>query len=440
MSRVEIRPIQLPRDTVAFVKAWWPIYADDPLWVPPLIFERKDFFNPKKNPYHQHADIQCFMAWKDGKPVGTISAQVDHAYQEIEAGIGFFGFFEFIDDEEVAQGLMDAACAWLREQGMEEARGPFNFNTNHEFGCLIDGFDTPPAIANPHNREYYPRIYEAIGMDKSKDWYAYWLDNEGGVPDRIRRISDRFEQRHPEVTIRKLSKKDFPAEKDRVHEIYDDAWSDNWGHSHMSPAEFEFMANGVKQLLDPDLAYIAFVGDEPAAVAITLPDYNQVVTKMNGRLFPFGWWHFLFGRSAITQIRVWILGVKLKYQHLPLGAPLYVRTWDEGSKRNITGAEASLILEDNHRMRGALEKLGARVYKTYRIWSRGLLTAEELGDDYEEDASDAPTELLHVIPPDLLDDEPAGGTRRGFRPGDEHEKDEASAEVGEAILDEDEPE
>lgn len=372
MARVEIRPIRLPEDATKFVKAWWPIYEGDPHWVPPLIFERKQFFDPKKNPYHQYADIQCFMAFRDGDPVGTISAQVDHPYQEIEPGVGFFGFFEFVDDEDIAACLMNAACDWLRDKGMTEARGPFNFNTNHEFGCLIDGFDTDPAIANPHNRAYYQRVYEAIGMVKSKDWFAYWMDN-GPIPPRIARIAERFIDRHPEITYRKGDMKNYEHELEVVHEIYEDAWSDNWGHTKMSREEFEFLAKGVKPLIDPDLFWFAEVDGDPAAMALSLPDYNQVVKKMNGRLFPFGWWHWLTGRSKIDQIRVWVLGVKQEYQHLALGAPLYYFTWQEGMKMDITGAEASLVYEDNHRMRGALQKLGAREYKTYRIWSRKLV-------------------------------------------------------------------
>jgi hypothetical protein len=415
MSRVEIRPIQLPRDTVRFVKTWWPIYEGDPHWVPPLIFERKAFFDPKKNPYHKYADIQCFIAYRDGRPVGTISAHVDRPYQEMEPGVGFFGFFEFIDDPEVAGSLMEAACDWLREKGMKEARGPLNFNTNQEFGCLVDGFDTDPCIANPHNREYYPGVYDTIGMVKSTDWYAYWMDN-GAVPPRIAAIADRFMSRHPEITVRRADMRRYSKELEITHEIYEDAWAENWGHTHMSREEFEFVANGVKQLIDPNLFWFAFVDDEPAAMALTLPDYNQVVKKMNGRLLPFGWWHFLTGRKRIDQIRVWILGVKLKFQHLPLGAPLYAKTWEEGSKLPIRGAEASLVLEDNHRMRGALEKLGGRIYKTYRIYSRRLVdeaTAEVPLDEIE----DADTEAVEVVARELPESESGPSTGAEEDPG-----------------------
>ena len=368
---VEIRPIELPRDAARFVKSWWPIYDDDAMWVPPLIFERKEFLHPKKNPYFKHADVQLFMAHRDGEPVGTISAQVDRGYQKIEEGVGFFGFFEFIDDTEVARALLEAACNWLRQRGMKQVQGPFNFNTNHEFGLLVDGFDTMPCIANPHNRNYYARIYEELGLTKTVDWYAYWMD-KGPLPERIGRISERFMSRHPEITLRRVDMKNFDKETAIFHEIYNDAWEDNWGHVHLSDEEFYALANGFKQIANPDLMWFAYVGDDPAALAVTLPDYNQVAKKMNGRLLPTGWFHFLRAKSTIKQLRVFILGVKKKYQKMPLGAPLYVKTWEEGLKLDITGAEASLILETNHRMRGALVKLGARIYKTYRIYGQSL--------------------------------------------------------------------
>ncbi len=363
-----VRPVQLPKEAARFVKSWWPIYEDDPNWVPPWIFERKQFFDPRKNPYFQQAEVRCFLATRDGKPVGTIAATVDENHVKAEPGLGLFGFFEFIDDEDVARALFDAARSWLAQQGMTRMRGPYNFNGNHEFGMLIDGFETPPMIANPHNRRYYQRIYEEVlGLEKAMDWYAYWL-TPGPVPDVVARISERFLNRNPNVTIREMDKRRFHEEVALVKEIYNDAWEDNWGHVRMTDAEIDFMAKSLKHVIDPKLCFIAYVGDDPAAVSITLPDYNQVAKKMNGRIFPFGWWHVLRGPATIDALRIFILGVKKKYQRLPLGAPLYVRTWEEGLRRGVRGAEASLILENNHRMRGALEKLGAEIYKTYRIY------------------------------------------------------------------------
>lgn len=363
-----VRPIELPREAATFVKAWWPINENDPQWVPPLLMERKEFFNPGKNPYFQQAEIRCFLATRDGKPVGTIAATVDHNQVKAEPGLGLFGFFEFIDDDEVASALWEAASSWLAQQGMTRVRGPFNFSMNHEFGMLIDGFDTPPMISNPHNQPYYQRIYEEVlGLEKAMDWYAYWLE-PGPIPPTIHKITERFMKRNNNVTIREMEMSRWDDEIALVKEIYNDAWEDNWGHVHMTDAEIDFMAKGLKQIIDPKLCYVAYVDGDPAAVSITLPDFNQIAKKMNGRILPFGWWHFLTGKKKIDAIRIFILGVKKKYQRLPLGAPLYVKTWEEGLRRNVRGAEASLILENNHRMRGALEKLGARVYKTYRVY------------------------------------------------------------------------
>lgn len=369
---VEIRPANLPRDAVAFTKAWWPIYADDPHWVPPLISERKGFFDPAKNPWFQHADVQCFMAFRDGACVGTISAQIDRRMQEVEPNAGMFGFFEFIDDAEVAGALIDAAAAWLKSKGMTDMQGPFNFTPNHEFGLLIDGFDTDPMLLNPHSRSYMGAVCDKIGLEKRKDWYAYWIPYAPEPPETIKKISDRFLQRNPNIKLRPANMKDFDNEVRRVFEIYNDAWSENWGHVHMEESEIRRVAADLKQIMDPNLVWIAELDGEAIAVAITLWDFNQVAKKMNGRIFPFGWWHFLFGKGKIDAIRVYVLGVKKAHQHLPIGAPLYVKTWEEGVKRKVRGAEASLILEDNHRMRGAIEKLGGHIYKTYRIYGKKL--------------------------------------------------------------------
>ena len=369
---IEVRPIQLPKDATAFMDVWWKIYAKDAHWVPPLRFERKTFFNPAKNPYFKQATIQLFMAYRDGEAVGTISAQVDHGYQKVEDKVGFFGFFEFVDDEAVARALLDAAVDWLRGQGMTRAMGPFNFNTNHECGLLVDPFDSDPLVMMVWNPPYYRTIYEKLGLSKAKDLYAYWMDNDGPCPGRIADLSDRFMKRHPEVKIRGMNMSEFDAEVERVHAIYNSAWEDNWGFVKMTDDEFKYMAHGVKEMLDARYCFMAEIDGKPVAFSITLPDYNQVVKPMNGRLFPFGWWHFLTRRSKVDQIRVFTLGIHKDYQRLALGAPLYKHTWDAGVQNKVKGAEASWILEDNHRMRGALEKLGAKIYKTYRIYQQEI--------------------------------------------------------------------
>jgi GNAT superfamily N-acetyltransferase len=366
MVSVEVTPVSLPRDTVRFVKTWFPIYKNDPHWVPPLIYERKRFFDPRKNPYFKVAQVQCFIASRAGRDVGTIAAVVDEAYQAEEAGTGFFGFFEFIDDIEVAQALLDAARTWLADREMKRAIGPFNFNSNHEFGLLVDGFDSDPYIANPHNSSYYPAIYEALGLRPVMDWYAYHVDSRMPGVKRMKRVGERLLSRHPEITIRSLDLSRFDEEVLLLREIYRDAWEQNWGHVRVSDEEFVFIAEGLRQVVDPELCLVAEVGGRVAAISVTLPDMNQVVKKMNGRIFPFGWRHLLMRKRIINRVRVFMLGVAKEFQSLPLGAALYARSFDVGSSKGLGQGEASLILENNVRMRGALEKMGATIYKTYR--------------------------------------------------------------------------
>lgn len=369
---VEIRPVTLPGDIGRFIGSWWEIYRGDPHWVPPLKLERKEFLDPGRNPYFKVADVQCFVALRDGKVVGTISAQVDKGYQAVDKGVGFFGFFEFVDDAEVSRGLLDAALGWLRARGMSRAMGPLNFNTNHECGLLVEGFDSDPLVLMTWNRPYYPGHYDALGLAKAEDLLAYWLVNDGPIPPRVGALADRFIERHPEVSIRSVDVKDYDNEVRIAYDIYNDAWQDNWGFVRLTDAEFDAVAKGLKPMVDARYTYLAYVGNEPAAFSLTLPDFNQVVKPMNGSVFPIGWWHWLTRPAKIDQIRVFALGVKRKFQHLPLGAPLYKRTWEAGQAAGVKGAECSWILESNHRMRGAVEKMGATVYKRYRIYGREL--------------------------------------------------------------------
>ncbi|MCA9504054.1 MAG: N-acetyltransferase [Myxococcales bacterium] len=368
MGPVEVTPISLPRDTDRFVQTWFPIYEGEPHWVPPLLFERRRFFDPGRNPYFRVARVQCFVASRGGRDVGTIAAVVDEVYQKEEPGTGFFGFFEFVDDLEVARALLDAARCWLAERGQTRMIGPFNFNTNHEFALLVDGFDTDPYVANPHNAAYYPGVYEALALRPVMDWYAYRVD--AGMPgiQKMRRVGDRLLSRHPELSIRSLDLARFDDEVGILHDIYTDAWEQNWAHVRVTEDEFRFIAEGFRQIVDPDLCFVAEVGKRPAAISISLPDMNQVAKRMKGRLLPFGWWYLLRRRHYVDRLRIFMLGVAAEFQNLPLGAALYARTFDVALAKGYRGGEASLILENNVRMRGALEKMGATIEKTYRSY------------------------------------------------------------------------
>lgn len=366
---IEVRPIQFPKDARAFVDTWWTVYEGDPCWVPPLLRDILGFLNPSVNPYFKVATIQPFIAYRGGKAVGTIAATVDHWGRKHHPGVGFFGFFEFIDDPDVASALLEEAKGFFAREGVHTIRGPFSFNLNHEFGLLVDRFDDPPCVANPHNAHWYPRIYEkTLKLQKARDWYAYWM-GYGPVPNKMKAISDRFLSRNPNVTLRPMDRSNFARDSELFWELYNDAWQDNWGHTFMEKEEFMYKAAQLRPVLDEKFAFFAYVDGEPAGASITLPDYNQVAIHMNGRLFPYGWWHYVSRRHYVNRLRVLVLGVKQKFQHMPLGAPMYVETWEEAKRRGVyRGVEASLIVEDNHRMRGALEKLGGVIHKTYRTY------------------------------------------------------------------------
>lgn len=369
---VEVRPVSFPKDIKAFMDVPFMVFKDSEYWVPPIRMDHKGFLNPNKNPYFKRAEVQPFIAYQDGKAVGAIAASVDQGVQDHEPGVGLFCFFDFIDDKAVSAALWKAATDWLRSKNMTSARGPSNFNLNHEFGLIVDGFDDMPFIANPYNHAYYVEHYEALGIPGARDWYTYEMDRSKQVPEVIRKIVARFLSRNPQVTIEPLSKANFDKQVHEFWELYNDAWEHNWGHIKITEEEFLYTASKLKGVLDERLAFIAYVDGKPAAASITLPDYNQVAKKMNGSVFPFGWVHYLRASSIIDRMRVFVLGVKQEFQHMPLGAPLYMMTWDNADKMGIQRAEASLILEDNHRMRGALEKLGLEIAKTYRMYEAPL--------------------------------------------------------------------
>lgn len=357
-----------------FIDFAWTVNGADPQWVPPLRMALAPVLDRNKHPFHQHAEVAYFLAERGGKVAGRIAAVVNHQYNQHHAPdrTGFFGFFECVDDAAVSSALLDAASAWLRARGMEVMRGPFNFSTNDEFsspGVLVEGFDTPPAVMMSHNPPYYGRLMDAAGMGKSKDLLAYWVGPD--TPERLHGVMERLARRAG-VTIRSLRIKDLQAEVERVQEVYNAAWSQNWGFVPMTEAEFLHLAKELKPVVDPDLVLLAEKADgEPVGFLLALPDLNRAFRHLKGgRLLSPGLPRFLWQMRKFDVARILTLGLKPGYQHLGLGAVLYARLMQVGLAKGYRAAEGSWILEDNHEMCTALEKMGADQYKRYRVYER----------------------------------------------------------------------
>ncbi len=371
---IEIVPVSGKKELKKFILFPWQIYRDDPVWVPPLIMDMKKLLDRKKNPFFLHAEAEYFLAYKDGRLAGRIAAIVNEMHNQYHnEKTGFFGFFESIEDEEVAQKLLSTAEAWVKERGQEQIRGPMNFSTNDTCGLLIEGFDTPPFILMPHNPPYYQKLIEAAGYAKVMDLLAYRFYGEQGMNERIQKIADLSRKREG-VTIRPLNMKKFWDELEVVKKIYNDAWSRNWGFVPLTDEEIEHLAKDLKPVIDPELVLFAMIDGEEVAFSLALPDYNQALAKINGRLFPFGLLKLLYYSRKINAARVFTLGVMQKYQKKRgIGPLLYVETYNRGMAKGYTWGEFSWILETNKLMNAPLQLMGAEVYKRYRIFEKKLV-------------------------------------------------------------------
>jgi GNAT superfamily N-acetyltransferase len=374
-SAFRVRELGRDESLKRFIDVAWHCNAHDPNWVPPLRMTISGVLDRRKHPFHRHAQVAYFLAERGGRAIGRIAAIVNHRHNEFhDERIGFFGFFESVDEPDVAEALVDAAAAWLRERGMQRMRGPLNFSTNEEGaspGVLVEGFDTRPAVMMGHNPPYYERLLREAGLAKEKDLLAYWLDDPN-PPERLERVVERVAEREG-VVIRSLDMKRFAQEVETIKRVYNSAWSRNWGFVPVTDAEFDYLAKDMKQIVDPNLCFIAEVDGEAVGFSIALPDLNQALRHLkDGRLFPFGLFRFLWWKRKIDGLRVLTLGFKPEYQHSGLGAVFYLRTIRVGVQRGYRSAEASWVLEDNLDMRGPIEKMGGRVYRRYRLFEKAL--------------------------------------------------------------------
>ena len=349
------------------------IYKDFPHWVPPLISEDKKLLNPAVYPFHQNAEVNLFILYDSGRPAARVAAIINHNHNKFHnEKTGFFGFFECVNSPEAARYILDAAARFCKEKGMERLRGPMNFSTNDTCGLLVEGFDSPPLIMMPYNPPYYIDLLEKSGFVKAKDLYAYFADKsiESKVP-HLERLAGRV-LADPAIKVRKLDVKHILAEIRMIKDIYNNAWSKNWGFVPMTDEEFEYMASDMKKLVDPDLALVAEIDGQPAGFSLALPDYNRIIKKCNGRLLPFGIFHFIFGKSKIDTLRLLTMGVKREYQKRGLDVLFYLQTIKNGFAKGIYQGEFSWILEDNLMMNRIMTTLGAKVYKKYRIYEKPI--------------------------------------------------------------------
>jgi len=375
LSSVNIIEVKKNSELNKFIKIPFQLYKNEKYYVPHLISERKAFFDQSKNPFFEHARAKYFLALENGKPIGRIAGIVNDLHNQFhDEKTGFFGFLDCIDDPDIAEGLLQSAEDYVRNEGMELIRGPMNFSTNDEVGLLIDGFDSLPTFMMPYNPPYYIPLYEKLGLKKAKDLIAFYLDDSNPMSERWLKIVEKMKNRS-RIKIRTINLKDFEAELEIIRKIYNSAWSKNWGFVPMTEEEFLHTADDFKKLIDPDLVFIAFVDDEPAGFILGLPDYNPIFKKMNGRLFPTGIFKFLYYTKVnkiMHRLRVLTMGVVHKYQKLGLDAIFFVDIYNAGRRNGYHCAELSWILEDNIMMVKAAENMGAKPYKKYRIYEKPL--------------------------------------------------------------------
>jgi len=372
---LEIRPVDGPRDLAAFIKLPWRLYRNEPNWVPPLISDRRRFLDRERNPFFRHGEAEYFLAERDGLPVGRISAQVDRNLNEFQDNRwGMFGFFECEDDQEAATGLLDAAERWLRERGRDRMVGPMSFTTNDECGVLVEGFELLPTILTDWTHRYYPALLEGAGLQKAMDtlMWKLWVDKRDRVHPAIWQMAHDVKAKHG-ITVRPMRKRDLEAEVGRFLEVYNAAWERNWGFVPLTEEEVRHYAKELKPILDENWAMLAETADgEVVGAALTLPDYNQVLRHLNGRLLPIGWAKALWYRRKIDRVRVFALGVKKAYQHTGVAARMYEMHFDSAARTPQKGGEMGWILETNEAMNRAMEGMGATVQRRYRIYERVL--------------------------------------------------------------------
>jgi len=376
MKQLEIREVTGKKALKAFIRVPWSIYKDDPNWIAPLLFERKEALSGK-NPFFKHATWRAWIAYQDGKPVGRISAQIDELHQHrYNNKTGFFGLIEAPDDPDVFSALFETAENWLQQNGMQQILGPFNLGINQEVGILVEGFDTPPRVMTSHSPRYYGTAIERCGYQPAQDMLAYELDihtytSPVFMQELISRNADR-------VTVRQLDRKNKNADFDMMRDIFNDAWRDNWNFVPFTQEEFRTVGKELLLVVPADFIQIAEIDGQAAAFMVLLPDLNEVSADLNGRLLPFGWAKLLWRLKVRfpKACRIPLMGVRQKYQNTIFGPTMALMLIESvivpGMSRKGETVEMSWILDSNKPTINIIEKFGGKITKRYRMYEKDL--------------------------------------------------------------------
>lgn len=381
VSEITVLPVEGRAGMRLFLDVPALCQGGDPVWVPPFEMMVRGQLNPKKNPWFYHGEAELLVAMRDGAPVGRISAQIDRTHLELRNDTtGFFGFFECIDEQPVANALFQAAQEWLTLQGMTRVRGPFSLNINEESGLLVEGFESPPRMMMGHAPKYYQTLVENAGFEGVRDLLAYLTPMDTAVPLKHIKLLQRSIDHNPELEFRHLDPKNYDRDIRILVDLFNGAWADNWGFIPLTEEDARHMAKEFKHIIIPELVWFAFYEGEPAAMAVALPDFNEMIADLGGRPSLGGWFklgcRLLTRRSWSSRTRVPLMGVAPRFKNKSLGSVLGLMVIGsirrESLKLNLPICEMSWVLEDNGPTRHSIETLGGRIYKTYRVYEKAI--------------------------------------------------------------------
>lgn len=368
MSVVDVKRVASKKDFQRFIRFPWEVYRGDPNWVPPLIMDVKDKLNIKKNPFFEHAERELFLAWRDGAVAGRVVAVIDHRHNTFhEEKVVFFGMYESLNDLDTAKALLQTVSAWGKARGMDTLRGTVNLSMNEECAFLLEGFDSPPAVMMPYNPRYYNDLMDACGLVKARDLYGFLLARDHESAAKVKGIVDKIKE-STTVTSRPINLKKWAEEAEKITFVYNNAWVKNWGFVPWTENEMKDIVKRLKQVADPDLVIIAEDKGQPVGFSFALPNLNELLIKINGRLLPFGIFRMLSGRKKIKGIRMLVFGVLKEYQHTGLAYLLAEEMKRRGFGKGYQWAELSWTLENNEAVNKFATSIGGSIHKKYRIY------------------------------------------------------------------------